>query len=96
MVSVTSQLCCETMDPVPRIPPQATARARARYDKAYEDLIAAIRADLEAGASVTDVADAAKWSREYIGQIRAGTAGDAPPKRRGPAKRRRPPADPPL
>lgn len=92
MVIVTSQLCCETMDPVPRIPPQATARARARYDKAYEDLIAAIRADLEAGASVTDVASAAEWSREYIGQIRDGKAGDTPPKRRTTDRRSAPPA----
>lgn len=93
MATVTSQLCCETIDPVPRVPPEATARARARYDKAYKELIAAIRADLEAGATVTDVADKAKWSREYINQIRDGKAGDTPPKRRTTDRRSAPSAD---
>lgn len=60
----------------------ATRLARLEYDAAYQDLLTAIRSDLEAGSTVTDVADAAEWSREYIGQIRAGTAGDAPRKRR--------------
>lgn len=78
----TRQLSCETIDPVPRVPPTATARARRLYDKAYKELIAAIRADLEAGATVTDVAEAATWSREYINQVRDGKAGDTPPKRR--------------
>lgn len=67
--------------PSPDLPP-ATASARAAYDEAYRDLIAAIRSDLEAGATVTDVAEAATWSREYINQIRDGKAGDSPPKRR--------------
>lgn len=88
----TRQLSCETIDPVPRVPPEATARARAAYDEAYRKLIAAIRADLEAGATVTDVADAATWSREYINQIRDGKAGSSPPKRRTTDRRSTPPA----
>lgn len=59
-------------------------RARAQYDTAYSRLISTIRDVLADGATVTEVAREAKWSREYIGQIRAGTAGDAPPKRRAP------------
>ena len=61
------------------------ASARARYDRAYAALISTIRAELGAKAvTVTDAADQAKWSREYIAQIRDGTAGDTPPKRRPP------------
>jgi len=61
------------------------ALARARYDRAYTALIAAIREELAVKAvSVTEAAHQAKWSREYIGQIRDGTAGDSPPKRRRP------------
>jgi hypothetical protein len=88
----TSQLSCETIDPVPRVPPEATASARAAYDEAYRRLIEAIRSDLEAGATVTDVAEAATWSREYINQIRDGKAGDTPPKRRTTDRRSAPPA----
>ena len=59
------------------------ARARARYDRAYAALIGTIREELAAKAvTVTEAADQAKWSREYIGQIRDGKAGDDPPKRR--------------
>lgn len=59
------------------------ARARAQYDRAYAALIQAIREDVDAKVvTVTEAADQAGWSREYIGQIRAGEAGDAPPKHR--------------
>lgn len=62
------------------------ARARARYDRAYAALIGTIREELAAKATtVTEAAEQAKWSREYIGQIRDGTAGEAPPKRRRPS-----------
>lgn len=62
------------------------ANARARYDKAYAALVSAIREELAVKAvTVKDAADQAKWSREYIAQIRDGTAGDAPPKRRTPS-----------
>ena len=61
------------------------AGARARYDKAYAALIGVIRDELAAKAvTVKDAAEQAKWSREYIAQIRDGTAGDSPPKRRTP------------
>lgn len=56
------------------------AHARAKYDEWYGRLIAAIRE--ENGVTVTEAAARAKWSREYIGQVRAGTAGNTPPKRR--------------
>jgi hypothetical protein len=61
------------------------AVARARYDRAYAALISTIREEL-AGKVVTvkDAAAQAQWSREYIAQIRDGTAGDTPPKRRPP------------
>lgn len=65
------------------------AHARAKYDEWYARLVAAIRE--ETGVTVTDAAREAQWSREYIGQIRAGTAGNSPPKRRGPTKRPRAP-----
>jgi len=56
------------------------------YDTAYRRLIAAIREELGADAvSVAEASRQAQWSREYIGQIRSGTAGDSPPKRRAPA-----------
>lgn len=62
------------------------ANARARYDRAYAALISTIREELGTKAvTVTEAAGQAKWSREYIGQIRDGTAGDAPPKRRKPS-----------
>jgi hypothetical protein len=65
-------------DPTKRI-----ARARAAYDRAYATLIKAIREDVTAKVvTVKEAAEQAKWSREYIGQIRDGTAGDTPPKRR--------------
>jgi hypothetical protein len=64
------------------------ARARAAYDRAYAALVQAIREDVTGKVvTVTEAANQAKWSREYIGQIRDGTAGDKPP------KRRRPPGD---
>lgn len=59
------------------------ARARAAYDRAYATLIQAIREDTDAGVvTVTEAAEQARWSRMYVGQIRAGAAGDAPPKHR--------------
>ena len=58
------------------------ATARARYDRAYAALISTIREELGLKAvTVTEAAEQAKWSREYISQIRDGTAGDTPPKR---------------
>ncbi len=61
------------------------ATARARYDRAYDALISTIREELAAKAvTVKDAAAQAKWSREYIAQIRDGVAGDTPPKRRPP------------
>jgi hypothetical protein len=61
------------------------ARARARYDRAYAALISTIREELGAKAvTVTDAAVQAKWSREYITQIRDGESGGTPPKRRPP------------
>ena len=61
------------------------ATARARYDRAYAALISTIREELAAKAiTVTEAAGQAKWSREYISQIRDGEAGDTPPKRRPP------------
>ena len=61
------------------------ASARARYDRAYTALISTIREELAAKAiTVKDAADQAKWSREYITQIRDGESGDTPPKRRPP------------
>lgn len=67
--------------------PRRIAQARQAYDRAYGRLIAAIREELAAEAvSVTEAARQAKWSREYIGQVRDGSAGDAPPKRRTPSK----------
>lgn len=62
------------------------ATARARYDRAYAALISTIREELAVKAvTVTDAATQAKWSREYIAQIRDGESGDTPPKRRPPA-----------
>jgi hypothetical protein len=59
------------------------ATARARYDRAYAALISTIREELGVKAvTVKDAAAQAKWSREYITQIRDGQAGDTPPKRR--------------
>ncbi len=58
------------------------ARARLRYDRAYAALIDTIREELAVKAvTVTEAAGQAKWSREYIGQIRDGTApkGRQPP-----------------
>jgi hypothetical protein len=61
------------------------AGARARYDRAYTALISTIREELAAKAvTVTEASTQAKWSREYIAQIRDGEAGDTPPKRRPP------------
>lgn len=59
-----------------------SARARAQYDKAYGDLIEAIRADLHDGAQVKDVAEAVRWSRQYVTDVRDEKAGDAPPRMR--------------
>lgn len=56
------------------------AQARAKYDEWYARLVAAIRE--ETGVSAAEAARRAQWSREYITQIRAGTAGNAPPKNR--------------
>ena len=56
------------------------AHARAKYDEWYGRLVAAIRE--EASVTTTEAASKAKWSREYVGQVRAGTAGDSPPKHR--------------
>jgi len=56
------------------------AHARAKYDEWYGRLIAAIRE--ESDVPVTDAAHSARWSREYIGQIRSGTAGNTPTKHR--------------
>jgi hypothetical protein len=61
------------------------AHARAKYDEWYGRLVAAIRE--EASVTPTEAAGKAKWSREYIGQIRAGTAGNVPPKSRRRAPR---------
>jgi hypothetical protein len=62
------------------------ASARDRYDKAYAALVGTIREELAAKAvTVKDAAEQAKWSREYVSQIRDGTAGDTPPKRRAPS-----------
>ena len=59
------------------------ARARAAYDRAYDALVQAIREDVTGKiVTVTEAAEQAKWSREYIGQIRDGQAGDTSPKRR--------------
>jgi len=69
-------------DPAKRI-----ARRRAQYDKAYAQLVQAIREDVTAGVvGVTEAARQAKWSREYISQIRDGESGDTPPKRRLPRR----------
>lgn len=68
-------------DPAKRI-----ARRRTQYDRAYAALVAAIREDIAAGVvGITEAARQARWSREYIGQIRDGTAGEAPPKHRRPS-----------
>ncbi len=65
-------------DPTTRI-----ARARARYDLAYAALVTAIREDVASGVvGVSEAARQAGWSRYYIGQISAGTAGDSPPRHR--------------
>jgi hypothetical protein len=74
-------------------PTRRIARAREDYDRAYNALVAAIREDLEARVvSVTEAARQAAWSRQYIGEIRAGAAGDNPPRHRaargGPGRRR--------
>ena len=59
------------------------ARARAAYDRAYAALIQAIREDVTGKVvTVTEAADQAGWSREYISQIRDGQAGGTSPKRR--------------
>ena len=62
------------------------ARARAAYDRAYGKLIAAIREDT-ADETVTEseAARQAKFSRQYIRDIRAGKGGEAPPKHRRPS-----------
>ena len=67
-------------DPTKRI-----ARARTAYDRTYAALVAAIREDVPQVVSVSEAARQAKWSREYIGQIRDGEAGEAPPKHRRPS-----------
>lgn len=56
------------------------AHARAKYDEWYGRLVAAIRE--ESDVTVTEAAEMAQWSREYIGQVRAGSAGNTPPKNR--------------
>ena len=56
------------------------AHARAKYDEWYGRLVAAIREETD--VTVTEAADKADWSREYISQIRAGAAGNTPPKNR--------------
>jgi hypothetical protein len=59
-----------------------SARARAQYDRAYADLIESIKADLADGVQVKDVAEAVRWSRQYVTDVRDGKAGDAPPRMR--------------
>jgi hypothetical protein len=49
-------------------------RARARLDRARDDLLGAIREALADGRGVTRIGRHAKWSREYIAQIRDGKA----------------------
>ena len=62
-------------------PTRRIARARARYDRAYDELVAVIREDTEAQVvSVTEAGRQARFSRYYIGQIRDGAAGDSPPR----------------
>lgn len=64
-------------------PRQRIARARKAYDAAYRRLIVTIREELgEDAVTVTEAAKQAQWSREYIGQVRDGKAGDSPSKRR--------------
>lgn len=47
-------------------------RARARMDRGRTDLMEAIREALAADRGVTRIGRHAKWSREYIAQIRDG------------------------
>ncbi len=62
------------------------ARARTQYDRAYAQLVEAIREEIAAGAvGVSEAARQAKWSREYVGQVRSGASGDTPPKHRRPS-----------
>lgn len=49
-------------------------RARTRMDRGRVDLISAIREALAAGYGVTRIGRHAKWSREFIAQIRDGKA----------------------
>lgn len=59
------------------------ARARAQYDRAYAALVQAIREDVDAKVvTVTEASKQSGWSRQYIGEIRAGEAGNTPPKHR--------------
>ena len=53
---------------------------RLSVDEWYGRLVATIRE--ETGVSQTEAAEMAQWSREYIAQVRAGTAGNTPPKNR--------------
>jgi hypothetical protein len=46
--------------------------ARGRLDRARADLMSAIREALSVGRGPTRIARHAKWSREYIAQIRDG------------------------
>ena len=59
-------------------------RARRRMDAARRDLMQGIDEALKVGRSPARIARYAKWSREYITQIRDGESGDTPPKRRPP------------
>jgi hypothetical protein len=61
------------------------ARLRDQLDATHADLIAAIRRGLDQGRRPARIARHARWSREYIADIRDGKAG------RG--LRRRQPAD---
>lgn len=50
-------------------------RARDRYDRAYTELLAAIDEALDAGYGPSRIARYARWTREYIAQIRDGKTG---------------------
>ena len=56
------------------------AHARGKYDEWYRKLVTAIREEAE--VSVKTASERADFSREYIGQIRAGKAGDKAPRQR--------------
>jgi len=74
------QLSCGIIASVSDDGARRIAHARAKYDEWYARLVAAIRDETD--VTPTEAARRAKWSREYIGQIRAGIAGNRPPKNR--------------